>query len=76
MTEPRTLRLDQKGLAKVFGELEARVMQAAWSADAPLSVREVHEKVDPALHYNTVQLGVRLWNPAELRTVYSNCGRR
>ena len=54
MTEPRMRRLDQKGVAKVFGELQARVMEAVWSADAALSVQEVHEKVDPALHYNTV----------------------
>ena len=54
MPEPRTVRLDQEGLAKVFGELEARIMQAAWSAEAPVSVREVHESVDPNLHYNTV----------------------
>ena len=54
MPEPRTVRLDQEGLAKVFGELEARIMQAAWSAGAPVSVREVHESVDPGLHYNTV----------------------
>lgn len=54
MPEPWSVRLDQEGLAKVFGELEARIMQAAWSAEAPVSVREVHESVDPSLHYNTV----------------------
>lgn len=40
-----TVRLSADGLAKVLGDLEARVMHAVWSIDAPASAREVHEMV-------------------------------
>ena len=39
------MRLSADGLAKVLGDLEARVMQAVWSIDAPATAREVHERV-------------------------------
>jgi len=40
-----TVRLSANGLAKVLGDLEARVMQVVWPACAPLSAREVHAKI-------------------------------
>ncbi len=40
-----TVRLSADGLAKVLGDLEARVMQTVWSSDASLAAREVHERV-------------------------------
>jgi predicted transcriptional regulator len=40
-----TIRLSADGLAKVLGDLEARVMQAVWLADAPASARSIHEQV-------------------------------
>jgi predicted transcriptional regulator len=47
-----------KDLSKVFGPLEAEVMQAVWKADAPVSVREVlaqlNRRRSPPLAYTTV----------------------
>ena len=40
-----TVRLSADGLAKVLGDLEARVMAAAWTLDRPSSARTVHELV-------------------------------
>ncbi|MEX2154217.1 MAG: BlaI/MecI/CopY family transcriptional regulator [Gemmatimonadaceae bacterium] len=40
-----TVRLSADGLAKVLGDLEARVMQTVWRIGAPASAREVHERV-------------------------------
>ena len=40
-----TVRLSADGLAKVLGDLEARVMQAIWQIDAPATAREAHEQV-------------------------------
>ncbi len=40
-----TVRLSADGLAKVLGDLEARIMRAVWSLDAPASARTVHERV-------------------------------
>jgi predicted transcriptional regulator len=40
-----TVRLSADGLAKVLGDLEARVMQAVWSLGTPASAREVHARV-------------------------------
>lgn len=48
-----TVRLSAKGLAKVLGDLEARVMRAVWEIDRPAPAREVHawvtqhHKVEP-----------------------------
>ena len=40
-----TVRLSADGLAKVLGDLEARVMAAAWQLGRPSSARTVHELV-------------------------------
>lgn len=40
-----TVRLSADGLAKVMGDLEAKVMQAVWKIGEPASSREVHERV-------------------------------
>jgi predicted transcriptional regulator len=49
--EPRlqdTVRLSADGLAKVLGDLEARVMRAVWHLGAPAPARAVHEHVQMA----------------------------
>lgn len=40
-----TVRLSAEGLAKVLGDLEARVMRAVWHLDRPAPARAVHELV-------------------------------
>lgn len=40
-----TVRLSASGLAKVLGDLEARVMRAVWELDRPVPARPVHERV-------------------------------
>lgn len=40
-----TVRLSAPGLAKVLGDLEARVLQAVWAFDTPVPARPVYERV-------------------------------
>ncbi len=40
-----TVRLSASGLAKVLGDLEARVMRAVWALGRPAPARAVHERV-------------------------------
>jgi predicted transcriptional regulator len=40
-----TVRLSASGLAKVLGDLEARVMRAVWEVARPVPARPVHERV-------------------------------
>ena len=40
-----TVRLSAKGLGKVLGDLEARVMRAMWDLGRPVPARIVHERV-------------------------------
>lgn len=40
-----TVRLSADGLAKVLGDLEARVMRVVWEIGRPTPAREVHERV-------------------------------
>lgn len=40
-----TVRLSAEGLAKVLGDLEARVMRVVWRLGAPAPARLVHERV-------------------------------
>lgn len=40
-----TVRLSAEGLAKVLGDLEARVMRAVWALDRPAPARVVHTYV-------------------------------
>lgn len=40
-----TVRLSAEGLAKVLGDLEARVLRAVWALGRPSPARAVHQKV-------------------------------
>lgn len=40
-----TVRLSAEGLAKVLGDLEARVMRTVWSFDEPVAARPVHARI-------------------------------
>jgi predicted transcriptional regulator len=40
-----TVRLSAQGLAKVLGDLEARVMRVIWGLGRPAPARAVHERV-------------------------------
>lgn len=40
-----TVRLSAEGLAKVLGDLEARVMRVVWSFAGPVPARPVHERI-------------------------------
>lgn len=40
-----TVRLSADGLAKVLGDLEARIMRAVWELGRPASARTVHDRV-------------------------------
>jgi predicted transcriptional regulator len=40
-----TFRLSAEGVAKVLGDLEARVMHVVWALEAPASSRTIHERV-------------------------------
>ncbi|MGH7713011.1 MAG: BlaI/MecI/CopY family transcriptional regulator [Gemmatimonadaceae bacterium] len=40
-----TIRLSAEGLAKVLGDLEARVMRVVWSLGKPSTARSVHKQV-------------------------------
>ena len=43
-----TVRLSAEGLAKVLGDLEARILRVVWSMGTPATAREIHAKVVPA----------------------------
>ena len=49
-----TVRLSAEGIAKILGDLEARVMHAVWDLGEPVPARTVHDHVYPdhpvALH--------------------------
>jgi predicted transcriptional regulator len=40
-----TLRLSAEGVAKVLGDLEARVMHVVWALNSPATARTVHERI-------------------------------
>jgi predicted transcriptional regulator len=40
-----TVRLSAQGLAKVLGDLEAKVLRAVWQLNRPATAREVHDRV-------------------------------
>lgn len=42
---PDTVRLSADGLAKVLGDLEARVLRTIWSFAEPVPARVVHERL-------------------------------
>jgi predicted transcriptional regulator len=56
MTEPtlvHAFKLDRHGLARVFGALEAEVMDAVWEIGSP-TVSEVCDRLGTAANYKTV----------------------
>ena len=40
-----TVRLSAEGLAKVLGDLEARVLRTVWSFDRPTPARVIHDRL-------------------------------
>ncbi len=40
-----TVRLSADGLAKVLGDLEARLLRTVWDLGRPATVREIHERL-------------------------------
>ena len=46
-------RLDEKGLAHIFGELEAKIMEVIWSLEKA-SVQDVIDHLSGNQHYKTV----------------------
>lgn len=49
----QSFRLHQEGLARVFGELEAKVMEAVWDLQQP-TVQQVCDHLGPSYNYKTV----------------------
>ncbi len=45
--------LDSRGLERVLGELEARIMEVIWRLGSP-TINEICDSLDPAPHYKTV----------------------
>ncbi len=52
----RVFRLDDGGLRRVLGELEALIMELVWDSPEPVTIREVTERVGrhQPLAFNTV----------------------
>ena len=48
-----SFRLNQEGLARVFGELEAQIMEAVWQLEEP-TVQAVCDFLGPEHNYKTV----------------------
>jgi predicted transcriptional regulator len=53
MSRVNSFKLDQRGLARVLGELEAMVMEAVWVMPEP-TVAEVSDHIGAGAHYKTV----------------------
>lgn len=49
----QSFKLDQRGLARVFGELEARIMEAVWELGAA-TVQDVCDRLGPDQNYKTI----------------------
>lgn len=45
MATSDTLRLSERGLPMLLGDLQARVLRAVWKIERPASAREIHERV-------------------------------
>lgn len=63
-------RPGERGLRRVLGELETAIMEAAWQAGAPVTVRDVHQELGRhrTLDYHTVTtVMVRLCRKGLLR---------
>jgi len=48
--------LDQQGLNRFFGPLEAKIMDILWATEHPLSIRDVHGRLEQEkdISFNTV----------------------
>ncbi len=53
MVRLNTFRLDQHGLARLFGELEAKIMNVIWSLEEP-TVQEVVDRLGKRANYKTI----------------------
>ena len=53
MVRLNTFRLDQHGLARLFGELEAKIMNVIWSLEEP-TVQDVVDRLGKRANYKTV----------------------
>lgn len=49
----QSFRIHQEGLARMFGELEAKVMEAVWELEGP-TVQAVCDHLGPTYNYKTV----------------------
>lgn len=49
----QSFRIHQEGMARVFGELEAKVMEAVWALNEP-TVQAVCDYLGPTYNYKTV----------------------
>ena len=49
----KAFRLNQHGLARLFGELEAKIMNAVWSLEEP-TVQDVVDRLGKRANYKTV----------------------
>lgn len=49
----QSFKLDQRGLARVFGELEARIMDAVWDM-GPATVQDVCDRLGAEQNYKTI----------------------
>lgn len=49
----QSFRIHQEGMARVFGELEAKVMEAVWDLNEP-TVQAVCDHLGPGYNYKTV----------------------
>ena len=54
MSGPRIFRLRKTGLARVLGDLEARVMEVLWNHDKALSVQDVCRSLGEGTNYKTI----------------------
>ena len=50
----RTFRLEGSGLTRVFGRLEAKIMETMWTRGKFMSVQDVCDAITPAGNYKTV----------------------
>ncbi len=54
MPDNRIFRLGETGLARVLGQLEARIMEVLWASPAEQSVQDVCKALEPASNYKTI----------------------
>jgi len=54
MTDPKVFRLGARGLARVLGPLEARILEVLWDHDEEMTVQGICDALDPRSNYKTV----------------------